>query len=123
MTSLHRREAMAHHRRLLRALGEEIRRLREDAGLSQNAVAKAAGIAQAHLSAIEAGTAEPSLLILERIGAALGADLSVRYFANTGPRVRDRLQLPMEEALLEVAAPEVPAGDRGARLATGARRH
>ena len=45
---------------------------------------------------------------------ALGADLGVRYFANTGPRIRDHLQVAMSEALLRElhhrwrATPEVP---------------
>lgn len=105
MTTIHLRDTAARHTRLLRTLGEGIRRHREDAGLSQSEVAKAAGIAQGHLSDIEAGEAEPSLKVLGRLGAALGLDLSVRYFANTGPRVRDRLQLPMEQAILEAAHP------------------
>ena len=48
------------------------------------------------------------------ISAALGCDLSVRMFPNTGPRIRDRLQVAMSEALIErlharwVAHPEVP---------------
>jgi transcriptional regulator with XRE-family HTH domain len=103
MDPINQRETAARHRRVIRELGDEIRKLREDAGLSQRAVASAAKMAQAHLSAIEAGTAEPSLRVLQRLGAALGSDLSVRYFVNTGPRVRDRLQLLMEQAALELA--------------------
>jgi transcriptional regulator with XRE-family HTH domain len=105
MATINLRETAARHRRLLRALGEDTRQMREDAGLSQSAVARAAGIAQSHLSEIEAGTTEPGLAVLGRIGAVLGVDLSIRYFANAGPRVRDRLQLPMVEAILEIAHP------------------
>ena len=88
--------------------------MREDAGRSQRTVASVAQIARSHLTDIEAGDAEPSLLVLERIGIALGADLGVRYFANTGPRIRDHLQIAMSEALLRElhpswrARPEVP---------------
>ena len=88
--------------------------MREDAGRSQRTVASVAGIARSHLTDIEAGDAEPSILVLERIGAALGADLGVRYFANTGPRIRDHLQVAMSEAVLRElhtrwrATPEVP---------------
>ena len=78
MTVINQREATAQHRRLLRKLGDELRQAREDAGRSQREVARAAGIAQAHLSAIEAGDAEPSLEVLGRLGAVLGLDLSVR---------------------------------------------
>jgi transcriptional regulator with XRE-family HTH domain len=92
---LHRR-----HQELLRRLGGEIRQMREDAGRSQRTIASVARIARSHLTEIEAGDAEPSLLVLERIGVALGADLGVRYFANTGPRIRDHVQIAMSEALL-----------------------
>jgi transcriptional regulator with XRE-family HTH domain len=102
------------HRERMRRLGAEIRQIREDAGHSQRTVAAVARIARSHLTDIEAGEAEPSLLVLERIGLALGADLGVRYFANTGPRIRDHLQVAMSEALLRElharwrATPEVP---------------
>ena len=106
---LHRR-----HEERLRRLGAELRAMREDSGLSQRTVASVARIARSHLTEIEAGDAEPSLVVLERIGMALGADLGVRYFANTGPRIRDHLQVAMSEALLRAlhprwrATPEVP---------------
>lgn len=74
--------------------------LREDAGVSQRRLALAAGVSRAHLGAIEAGEAEPSIEVLGRIGAALGADLSVRFFEGTGPRLRDHLQTPMANELL-----------------------
>ncbi len=89
--------------------------MREDAGRSQAAVAQRGGRRQRSTCRdIEAGDAEPSILVLERIGMALGADLGVRYFANTGPRIRDHLQVAMSEALLRElhprwrATPEVP---------------
>ena len=111
---VNRRQLRGRRRDLFRALGLELRRLREDAGRSQAAVARASGVAQSHLSAIEAGTAEPSLEVLLAIGEALGADLSVRLFPNTGPRIRDRLQIAMSEALIAAlhprwqVVPEVP---------------
>ena len=49
---------------------------------------------------IEAGVARPSLPILTAIGVALGADLSLRYFAGSGPRLHDRFQAPILEAIL-----------------------
>ncbi|HKF85834.1 MAG TPA: helix-turn-helix domain-containing protein, partial [Candidatus Limnocylindrales bacterium] len=102
------------HRERLRPIGAEIRQMREDAGRSQRSVASVAGIARSHLTEVEDGDAEPSLLVLERIGMALGADLGVRYFGNTGPRIRDHLQVAMSETLLRElharwrATPEVP---------------
>lgn len=108
------RQVRSRRRDLLRALGVETRRLREDAGLSQAVIARAAGISPSHLSYVEAGLREPSLEVLLRLGAVLGADLSIRYFPVTGPRIRDRHQLAMAEAVLPLvraawhARPEVP---------------
>jgi len=102
---LNLRQLKTNKRDLLRAIGDELRRLREDAGLSQAAVARAAGISPAWVSEIEAALADPSLEVLLRLGTVLGADLSLRYFPQTGPLIRDRLQLPMSEGLLSVLSP------------------
>ena len=79
--------------------------MRADAGRSQAIIAEAAGVSRSHLSRIEAGNAEPSIEVLLAIAAALGCDLSVRLFPNTGPRIRDRLQVAMTEALLALLHP------------------
>ena len=84
----------------LQALASEMRALREDAGISQRAVAHAAGLAQSSLSGIEGGQTEPSLETLGRLAAVLGCDLSVRLFPNTGPAIRDRFQARIVEALI-----------------------
>lgn len=84
---------------LRRRLGGDIRRLRVDAGLSQRAVAAAAGIDHGYLSLIEAGEREPSFGVLSSIGEVLGADLHVRLYPTTGPRIHDRIQAAMVEAL------------------------
>ena len=105
MATVHVRETRSRHRQQLRGLGDELRQLREDAGRSQRAVAAAAGSSQGYLSKIEAGIASPSLRVLRFVSAALGADLSVRSFPSTGPRIRDRLQVRMEQAALEIAHP------------------
>jgi transcriptional regulator with XRE-family HTH domain len=84
----------------LQALASEMRALREDAGISQRAVARAAGLAQSSLSGIEGGRTEPSLETLGRLAAVLGCDLSVRLFPNTGPAIRDRFQARIVEALI-----------------------
>jgi transcriptional regulator with XRE-family HTH domain len=114
MDLLNVRQHRTAKRDLMRRLGREIRALREDAGRSQRSVASAAGVAQSHLSGIEAGAEEPSVDILLRISAVLGADLSLRTYPRTGARIRDHLQLAMSEALLRRlhprwhATPEVP---------------
>lgn len=87
------------------SLGTEIRRLRQDAGLSLVRVADAADISRSHLAEVELGTADPSLRVLAAIGDALGADLSIRLFPTTGPRIRDHLQAPIVEAVLKCAHP------------------
>ena len=113
-STVNQRALRTRRRELLRALGVELRRMREDAGRSQAAIARASGVSQAHLSTIEAGDAEPSLEVLIAVATALGADLSIRCFPGSGPRVRDHLQLAMSEALLAAlhprwrATPEVP---------------
>jgi transcriptional regulator with XRE-family HTH domain len=93
--ALNLRAVRAQRRDLERTVGLELRRLREDAGLTMSNVARTA-----HVCRIEAGTAHPTTEVLLRLAAVLGADLSIRLFPNTGPRIRDHLQLPMSEELL-----------------------
>jgi transcriptional regulator with XRE-family HTH domain len=79
--------------------------LRLDAHVSIAELSRATGIDDAHISRIEAGTANPSLEVLIALGLALGADLGVRYFAGSGPRIHDRFQAPMSEAFLAALHP------------------
>jgi transcriptional regulator with XRE-family HTH domain len=95
-----RRETDRRIRRTLLQSGEEIRRIRLDASLTLTEVAAAVGIHRSHLARIEAGVAAPSLEALVAIGVALGADLSLKYFAGSGPRLVDRFQAPMEECFI-----------------------
>jgi transcriptional regulator with XRE-family HTH domain len=88
-----------------RSVGEDFRRLREDAGLSKTAVAAVAGIDRTYIADVEDGRLGVSLETLNRVAAALNANVNMRVFPNTGPRVRDRFQAPMIEALLELASP------------------
>ena len=87
-------------RRLRLHVGDEIRRLRLDAGLTLTELGSVTGVHRAHLARIETGTASPSLDVLLAIGVAMGADLSLRYFAGAGPRLVDRFQAPMIESFL-----------------------
>jgi hypothetical protein len=52
------------------------------------------------ISRLRAGTARPSLDTYARLATALGADLSVHIYPNTGPGIRDRHQACILEALL-----------------------
>lgn len=94
------RETARRMRRLDAQVGEDIRRLRLEAGITLTLLAVVAGVHRSHLARIEAGRARPSLEVLTAIGVALGADLSVRYFAGSGPRLHDRFQAVMIETLL-----------------------
>src|SRR3954468_22992720 len=88
-----------------RAVAAQIVQLRTDANVSQRQLSDAAGIPQSYLSTIERGQSEPSLSVLIAIGEALGADLAIRFHPGTGPRIRDRHQAPIVEALLGLAHP------------------
>jgi transcriptional regulator with XRE-family HTH domain len=86
--------------RVHRVLGEDVRRLREDAGLTRAAVAAASGVDATFLARLEDGLENPSLRTYTRLSAALGADLSAHLFPNTGPPIRDRHQARILEWLL-----------------------
>jgi transcriptional regulator with XRE-family HTH domain len=58
------------------ALGAAIRQLREECGLSQEAVALAADVHQTWLSRLESGTLNPSWGMVTRLAAALGLEVS-----------------------------------------------
>jgi transcriptional regulator with XRE-family HTH domain len=94
-------QAIVDRQRAARArLGEELRRARLDAGLSIRAIAGAAHIDPSHLSRVERGIAAPSQDALVAIATAMGHRASIKLFPTDGPRVRDHLQLRMEEALI-----------------------
>ena len=87
-------------RRLNRTVGSDIERLRIDASASVASVAGVAGLDRSFIGRVEAGTENPSLHSLAAIAVALGADISIRFYAGTGPRLTDRHQARMIEVLL-----------------------
>ncbi len=95
-------------------LGADVHRLRSEAGVTLAELSRAVGVDASHLGRIERGAAVPSVDLMLRIGVALGADLSVRFYPGSGPRLRDRFQAPMVESLIRaldprwIARPEVP---------------
>jgi transcriptional regulator with XRE-family HTH domain len=99
------RELARRGRDLRTWIGQQILALRLDASISQAALARCAGIDPAHLHRIESGRAWASVEVLLGIGACLGADLGVRYYPGSGPRIHDRFQAPMIEALIREAGP------------------
>jgi len=65
--------------RLLDRLGGEIKALRLNAGLSQEALALAAEVDRTYVSQLERGVANPSLMILYRISKVLGRELQIAF--------------------------------------------
>lgn len=53
-------------------VGEKVKKYRKEKNLSQNALAKKAGIAQSALSAIESNVKNPSAVTVELLARALG---------------------------------------------------
>lgn len=60
---------------LLRKVGERVRQVRADKGLSQEALADLAGIDRSYMSGIERGVRNTSLLKLAAVAKALGVPL------------------------------------------------
>ena len=56
--------------------GQRLGRLREDAGLSQSALARRVGISQSAVSQIEAGDRSPSYGMLVQLADALGVSIA-----------------------------------------------
>lgn len=53
-------------------LGRNIRRLRKERGLSQEALGDEAGIDRTYVSGVERGVRNPTITVLERFARALG---------------------------------------------------
>jgi len=72
---------------LIDRLSEEIKESRLNAGLSQEALALAAGVDRTYVSQLERGVANPSMKILYRISKILKAELRITFLN----RSRDNL--------------------------------
>lgn len=92
-------------RTTIRTIGNDVLRIRTDAAATQAQVARVAGIDRSHLARIEAGNTNASMETLIAVATALGADLSVRFFPGSGPKITDRHQARMIEALLRDLSP------------------
>lgn len=62
---------------LKKSIGAMVRGRRQEAGLSQSETAEASGTNQPTISRLEAGEAEPSLGLLQRVAAALGCTVAL----------------------------------------------
>ena len=88
--------------------------MRTEAGVGPAALARCAGITPGYLWKIEAGHARASAETLIALGACLGTELGMQFYPTVGPRLHDRFQAPMLEALLRIrhpswsGQPEVP---------------
>jgi transcriptional regulator with XRE-family HTH domain len=92
-------------RRVERAIGEDLERLRIEAAVTKSSVARASGIDRSFYGRIERGEAHPSLETIEAAALALGGDMSVRIYRGSGPRLVDRHSARMTEAVLSSLAP------------------
>jgi XRE family transcriptional regulator, regulator of sulfur utilization len=58
------------------ALGKAIRQLRDKRGMTQEALAHAAGVTVGHLSMIERGNSNPTWATVKTIAAGLGVEMT-----------------------------------------------
>jgi transcriptional regulator with XRE-family HTH domain len=95
------------------AVGDLVRRLREQRGLSLRALAGATEFSPSFISQLENGQVSPSIASMERISNTLGVTLG-EFFASLGSveggvivRASDRTQLPSQwsHATLEALSP------------------
>jgi transcriptional regulator with XRE-family HTH domain len=82
---------------------QDVERIRLDAGLSVRAVARAAAVDPGYVSDVLNGRRIPTVAVITALAGSLGADVSVRVYPNTGPRIHDRSQAPIVEELLRIA--------------------
>jgi transcriptional regulator with XRE-family HTH domain len=67
-------------------VGANVRRLRKERGLSQEALAGEAGLAMRHLGRIERGEGNPTVAVLAKLAEALGVR-PTDFYAETDRRV------------------------------------
>jgi transcriptional regulator with XRE-family HTH domain len=72
------------------SIGEQIKRARQEAGLSQAALARRSGTSQAAISRIERGLEEPTLRRVEQIAASLGLRPRIEFEPLAEPDAEPR---------------------------------
>lgn len=92
---------------MLVALGERVRNLRAQRGLTRRAVAAAAGVSERHLANLEYGTGNASILVLQQVATALHCPLAelVGDFTTQTPEwllLRELLEHRSETELRQV---------------------
>lgn len=71
-------------------VGENVRRYRMTAGMSQAELAARMGVDRAYISGLEGGVRNPTIVTLWHIALALGVDVSSLLAAETGRRGPDK---------------------------------
>lgn len=79
------------------SIGQRIRQLREQKGLSQGDIERSSGMLRAYISRVEHGHTVPSLESLERFAAALGIPLYQLFYHNDGPEQGPAASLSKED--------------------------
>jgi XRE family aerobic/anaerobic benzoate catabolism transcriptional regulator len=103
-TSLHGRDSDAY----LRRLGERVRTLRNQRGMSRKVLAQHARVSERYLAQLETGKGNCSIVLLRRIARAIG--LPVTQLVNEG--ADPPLDLVLLSQLLERLSPETLADAR-----------
>src|SRR5262245_25900893 len=91
--------------RIVRRLADDLARARADAGASMTTVAEVAGLHRGQVGRIERAETRPTLETLVAHATALGAEVSIRIYTGTGPRLTDRHQARMVECVLRELHP------------------
>jgi XRE family aerobic/anaerobic benzoate catabolism transcriptional regulator len=85
----------------LRAVGERLRQVRTQRGMTQRALARQSGVSERHIAQLEAGAGNISILLLRRLARALGTEI--------GRLAEEQAARPPEWAMLEQALAHLPA--------------
>ena len=89
-------------------IGQRIRQLREEKGLSQGDIEKASGLLRCYISRVEHGHTVPSLDTLERFAAAL--DIPLYWLFHSGEDAPSTPHLTPRQSLEEMADQAGPSG-------------
>jgi transcriptional regulator with XRE-family HTH domain len=84
-------------------IGQRVRQLREEKGLSQGDVERASGMLRTYISRVENGHSVPSLDTLERFATAL--DVPLYQLFRPGNGFTPRPKLPSHECIAEEPGP------------------
>lgn len=87
------------------SMGQKLRQVREQQGMSQAALARAAGISPGMVGQIEHGRVQPSLQTIERLAAVVG--VSPCYFITDGNQPEDILRALGPETISLLYDPNV----------------